>query len=181
MHPRYSARCRLPAPMEFHVAKSSESIDWFDIIKLDELRKDASSLMFARMQAGAVDLDTGQNAKFEEADVYSEDTAAYLLNISVSTLKRWRSEGYVPYRRIGKRRVGYLGMQVIDIHLFGNEAFAMWSRDKDTFIVARDFLKGVDNKIEASAASSHRHDLSRTQLIASRLAAREFGNSASDD
>lgn len=48
---------------------------------------------------------------------YGESEAAHFLQVDVSTLKRWRREGKVPYVNLGERHVRYLGIMIADCML----------------------------------------------------------------
>ena len=48
---------------------------------------------------------------------YSEAEAAHFLQVDVSTLKRWRRAGKVPFVNYGERKVRYLGYMVADMML----------------------------------------------------------------
>lgn len=48
---------------------------------------------------------------------YNEETAAHLLGCDLSTLKRWRREGIVPFVRYSPRKVRYLGVFIADLML----------------------------------------------------------------
>lgn len=57
---------------------------------------------------------------------YTEDQAAEILQEDVTSLKRWRRAGHLPYIAIGEKNVRYLGMHLCDIQLFGNDARGIW-------------------------------------------------------
>ena len=46
---------------------------------------------------------------------YGEEQAAHILNIDLSTLKRWRTEGLTPYIAMGPRKIRYLGIHLADM------------------------------------------------------------------
>ena len=48
---------------------------------------------------------------------YGEEQAAASLGIDVSTLKKWRRDGKVPFVNMGQRKVRYLGFMVCDVLL----------------------------------------------------------------
>jgi hypothetical protein len=52
---------------------------------------------------------------------YGEKQAATFIGTDYSTLKRWRRAGKTPYVNHGER-VRYMGFQIADIILFGNQA-----------------------------------------------------------
>lgn len=53
---------------------------------------------------------------------YNEDAAAHFLGVDVSTMKRRRRKGLVPFVPMGERSVKYLGYQICDMILFGTGA-----------------------------------------------------------
>jgi len=50
---------------------------------------------------------------------YGEEQAAHLLNVDLSTLKRWRAEGPIRYVSMGPRKIRYLGIHIADMLLKG--------------------------------------------------------------
>ena len=48
---------------------------------------------------------------------YGEEQAAHFLQVDISTLKRLRREGKVPYVNLGERLVRYLGLHIADMIL----------------------------------------------------------------
>jgi predicted site-specific integrase-resolvase len=48
---------------------------------------------------------------------YNEPQAAAFIGIDLSTLKRWRREGKVPYLQMSERKVRFLGIHIVDIIL----------------------------------------------------------------
>jgi excisionase family DNA binding protein len=50
---------------------------------------------------------------------YGEEEAAHLLAVDLSTLKRWRREGRVPFVNLGERKVRYFGLHIVDILIKG--------------------------------------------------------------
>jgi hypothetical protein len=52
---------------------------------------------------------------------YAEAEAAHYLRVDVSTLKRWRRAGKTPARNLGERQVRYLGLDIVDMIIFGDK------------------------------------------------------------
>ncbi|MGO6851575.1 hypothetical protein AB9F35_14795 [Rhizobium leguminosarum] len=52
---------------------------------------------------------------------YSEPEAAFFLQRDVSTLKRMRRAGKVPYTALGERQIRYLGIHIVDLILKGDK------------------------------------------------------------
>lgn len=50
---------------------------------------------------------------------YSEPQAAHFLDVDLSTLKRWRRAGMVPFVNMGQRQLRYFGFMVCDIMILG--------------------------------------------------------------
>lgn len=59
--------------------------------------------------------------KFALYRAYSEKEAAHFVGVDVSTLKRRRRAGKVPFIRHGDRNVRYLGLQIADLIAFGSD------------------------------------------------------------
>jgi hypothetical protein len=57
---------------------------------------------------------------------YSEPQAAHVLDVDYATLKRWRMAKKVPCVIKGNS-VSYLGQQLIDIIIFGNDALGIYA------------------------------------------------------
>ena len=53
---------------------------------------------------------------------YGEKQAAEFWDVDVSTAKRWRREGLVPFIEMPNRGIKYFGFQIIDVLIFGKEA-----------------------------------------------------------
>lgn len=51
---------------------------------------------------------------------YGEAEAAHFLQVDLSTLKRWRREGKVPYINMAERKVRYLGVHIVDLLIKGS-------------------------------------------------------------
>lgn len=58
---------------------------------------------------------------------YSEAEAANFLQIDHTTLKKMRRAGKVPYVALGERLIRYLGIDIVDLILFGDK----WRDIKD--------------------------------------------------
>lgn len=52
---------------------------------------------------------------------YGEAEAAHFLGMDVSTLKRHRRAGNTPAVNMGERKVRYLGIDIVDLILFGDK------------------------------------------------------------
>lgn len=52
---------------------------------------------------------------------YSEPEAAHFLQIDLTTLKRMRRAGKVPYVALGERQIRYLGIHIVDLIAFGDK------------------------------------------------------------
>lgn len=50
---------------------------------------------------------------------YGEEQAAHIVNVDLSTLKRWRSDGRTPFISMGPRKVRYLGIHIADMLIKG--------------------------------------------------------------
>lgn len=50
---------------------------------------------------------------------YGEKQVAHMVNVDLSTLKRWRSKGLTPFVRLGPRKVRYLGTHIADMLIKG--------------------------------------------------------------
>ncbi|OAE37621.1 hypothetical protein [Agrobacterium tumefaciens] len=50
---------------------------------------------------------------------YEEKQAAHYLGKDISTLKRWRRKGLIPFIRMGERGINYLGVHIADTLLRG--------------------------------------------------------------
>lgn len=50
---------------------------------------------------------------------YGEEEAAHFLRKDLSTLKRWRRDGLVPFINMGRRQIRYFGYQIADMLVKG--------------------------------------------------------------
>ncbi|MGO7756797.1 MULTISPECIES: helix-turn-helix domain-containing protein [Rhizobium] len=52
---------------------------------------------------------------------YSEPEAAHFLQMDLSTLRRMRRAGKVPFVALGERQIRYLGIHIVDLILKGDK------------------------------------------------------------
>jgi hypothetical protein len=57
---------------------------------------------------------------------YGEQEAAHFLGRDYSRLRTARRSGKIPHIRVGEKGVKYLGIQIADILILGNEAVKLW-------------------------------------------------------
>lgn len=60
---------------------------------------------------------------------YREQDAAKFWDVDISTVKRWRREGRIPFIAMPNGGIKYLGLQIVDVLLLGSRALQGYTDD----------------------------------------------------
>ncbi|WP_232631420.1 helix-turn-helix domain-containing protein [Methylobacterium sp. Leaf118] len=104
---------------------------------------------------------------------YTEADAARFLHLDISTVKRMRRSGRIPYVRHGQKSIRYIGRMLCDFILFGKGAVELWGEANSTSEISKSETSGLlnsrDRRPGKSVGLTEKLDTSGALALAQRI------------